>query len=143
LLSCPSSIPLSTRSLNHLAGPARAHSHQRRSHWRKPGPGRQALLALADLRNGDTVNRLAAGFGVGAATAWRYVREAITLLASTTDDLTTAMARIRLTRGGRTDPGDSWSRRLAVRRGFGLARRRAIADGRRETDRGVRWRTGP
>jgi hypothetical protein len=55
------------------------------------------LLALAHLRNGDTFTRLAAGFEIGVATAWRYVREAITLLAATAaDDLQTAMTRIRL-----------------------------------------------
>jgi DDE superfamily endonuclease len=96
LLSYPAAIPLSTRSLNHLAGLIRSHRRQRRSHWRRLEPGRQALLALAHLRNGDTFTRLAAGFQIGVATAWRYVREAITLLAATADDLQMAMARIRL-----------------------------------------------
>jgi hypothetical protein len=95
LLSYPATIPLSTRSLNHLADLIRTHRHQRRSRWRRLDPGRQALLALAHLRNGDTLTRLAAGFDVGVATAWRYIREAITLLAATADDLQTAMSRIR------------------------------------------------
>jgi hypothetical protein len=69
LLSYPAAIPLSTRSLNHLAGLIRTHRHQRRSRWRRLDPGRQALLALAHLRNGDTITRLAAGFEVGVATA--------------------------------------------------------------------------
>jgi hypothetical protein len=34
-------------------------------------PGRQALLALAYLRNGDTYTRLACGFEIGVSTAWR------------------------------------------------------------------------
>ena len=42
-------------------------------------PGRQALLALAPLPNGDTPTRLAAGFEIGVTTAWRYVRGAIDL----------------------------------------------------------------
>ncbi|BCJ51835.1 IS5 family transposase [Actinoplanes sp. NBRC 14428] len=96
LLSYPAAIPLSTRSLNHLADLIRTHRQQRRSHWRRLDPGRQALLALAHLRNGDTFTRLAAGFEIGVATAWRYVREAITLLAAIADDLQTAMTRIRL-----------------------------------------------
>ncbi len=50
---------------------------------------------MAHLRNGDPFTRLAAGFGVGTATAWRYVREAITLLTAAADDLTAAMTRIR------------------------------------------------
>ena len=95
-LSYPASIPLSTRSLNHLADLIRTHRHQRRSRWRRLDPGRQALLALAHLRNGDTLTRLAAGFQVGVATAWRYIREAITLLAAAANDLHQAMARIRL-----------------------------------------------
>ena len=96
LLSYPAAIPLSTRSLNHLADLIRTHRQQCRSHWRRLEPGRQALLALAHLRNGDTFTRLAAGFQIGVATAWRYVREAIILLAATADDLQTAMNRIRL-----------------------------------------------
>jgi hypothetical protein len=96
LLSYPATIPLSTRSLNYLADLIRGHRRQRRSHWRRLHPGRQALLALAHLRNGDTLTRLAAGFEIGVATAWRYVREATTPLAATADDLQAAMKRIRL-----------------------------------------------
>ncbi|MFE7236465.1 transposase family protein [Streptomyces sp. NPDC057596] len=79
-----------------LALRARPHRHQRRSRWRRLAPGRQALLALAHLRNGDILTPMAAGFQVGVATAWRYTREAITLLAATTNDLHQAMIRIRL-----------------------------------------------
>ena len=96
MLSYPAAIPLSTRSLNHLADLIRRHRAQRRSRWRRLDPGRQALLALAHLRNGDTPTRLACGFEIGVSTAWRYQREAIALLAATADDLHAAMARIRL-----------------------------------------------
>ena len=96
MLSYPAAIPLSTRSLNHLAGLIRTQRQQRRSRWRRLDPGRQALLALAHLRNGDTMTRLAAGFEIGVTTAWRYVREAIDLLAATCDDLDTVMKRIQL-----------------------------------------------
>ncbi len=95
MLSYPSSIALSNRTLNHLAGLIRAHRHQQRSHWRRLNPGQQALLALAHLRNGDPFTRLAAGFGVGTTTAWRYVREAVDLLAVAADDLAATMAWIR------------------------------------------------
>ena len=37
---------------------------------------------LAHLRNGDTYARLAAGFGIGIATVYRYIREALDLLAA-------------------------------------------------------------
>jgi hypothetical protein len=87
---------LSTRSLNHLARLIRTHRALRRSRWRRLDPGQQALLALAHLRNGDTLTRLASGFTVGVTTAWRYVREAIDLLAATAEDLNTVMARVRL-----------------------------------------------
>jgi hypothetical protein len=70
--------------------------HQRRSRWRRLDHGQQALLTLAHLRNGDTLTRLACGFEIGVTTAWRYVREAIDLLATTADDLEAAMIRIRL-----------------------------------------------
>jgi hypothetical protein len=86
LLSYSAVIPPSTRSLSHLADLIRTHRHQRRSHGRCLEPGRQALLALAHQRNGDTFTLLAAGFQIGVATAWRYIREAITLLAATADD---------------------------------------------------------
>lgn len=96
MLSYPATIPLSSRTLNHLAERIRGHRKQRRSRWRRLAPGWQALLALAHLRNGDTYTRLAAGFEIGVATAWRYVQEAIAVLSSAADDLDTAMRRIRL-----------------------------------------------
>ena len=95
MLSYPAKIPLSNRSLNHLADRIRVHRRQRGSRWRRLNPGEQALLALAHLRNGDTYTRLAAGFGIGVTTAWRYVREAVDLLFTSADDLVTAMDRIR------------------------------------------------
>jgi DDE superfamily endonuclease/Helix-turn-helix of DDE superfamily endonuclease len=87
---------LSSRTLNHLADRIRGHRNQRRSRWRRLDSGRQALLALAHLRNGDTYTRLAAGLEIGVSTAWRYVQEATALLAQAADDLTTVMQRIRL-----------------------------------------------
>jgi hypothetical protein len=59
-------------------------AHRARLHtWRKLPARDQALLVLAHLRNGDTYTRLAAGFGVGLATACRYVREAVAVLGRT------------------------------------------------------------
>jgi hypothetical protein len=95
VLSYPSTISLSSRMLNHLADRVRSHRNQRRSRWRRLDAGRQALLALAHLCNGDSCTRLAAGFAVGVSTAWWYVQEAVALLASAADDLATAMDRIR------------------------------------------------
>lgn len=95
MLSYPSSMSLSTRTLNHVAGLIRAYRAACGSRWRRLGPGRQALLVLAHLRNGGTYARLAAGFGVGIATAYRYVTETVDLLAATAPDLAAAMRRIR------------------------------------------------
>jgi hypothetical protein len=94
MLSYPSAISLSSRSLTHLAELLRTHRRARRSRWRRLDPGRQALLVLAHLRNGDTPARLAAGFGVGATTAWRYIREAVDLLAATAPTLAEATVGI-------------------------------------------------
>jgi hypothetical protein len=43
--------------------------------WRFRRKGKRSRLVLAYLRNGDTFPDLAAGFGVGTATAWRYGTE--------------------------------------------------------------------
>lgn len=56
---------------------------------------RQALLVLAHLRRGDTYAQLAAGFGIGIATIYRYIREAIEVLAALAPTLTEAMKTIR------------------------------------------------
>ncbi|NGM15879.1 transposase family protein [Verrucosispora sioxanthis] len=94
MLSYPSTVALSSRTLNHLTDLIRAERTRRRSRWRRLDAGQQALLALAHLRNGDTISRLACGFAVSVTAAWRYVREAIDLLAAHTEDLNAAMRRI-------------------------------------------------
>ena len=75
-------LPLSRATLDYLAGVVRRHRKKIGSCWRKLSPGRQALLVLAHLRTGETFAALAAGFGVGTATAWRYVQETVALLAA-------------------------------------------------------------
>jgi Helix-turn-helix of DDE superfamily endonuclease/DDE superfamily endonuclease len=75
-------LPLSSRTLNYVAGIVRRHRASIGSVWRKLNPGQQALLVLAYLRKGETFADLAAGFGVGTATAWRYVSETVALLAA-------------------------------------------------------------
>ncbi|MDW5326771.1 transposase family protein [Plantactinospora sp. KLBMP9567] len=93
MLSYPAAIPLSTRTLARLAGLIRARHAQRRCRWRRMDPGRQALLVLAHLCNGDTYARLAAGFAIGTTTAWRYMQEAIDLLTVIADDLDACVGR--------------------------------------------------
>ncbi len=75
-------LPLSRATLAYVAGVIRRHRRQIGSCWRKLNPGQQALLVLAHLRKGETFAQLAAGFGVGTATAWRYVSETVALLAA-------------------------------------------------------------
>ena len=75
-------LPLSRQTLTYVAGVIRRHRARIGSCWRKLAPGRQALLVLAHLRKGETFAELAAGFGVGTATAWRYVTETVRLLAA-------------------------------------------------------------
>jgi CDGSH-type Zn-finger protein len=75
-------LPLSSRSLNYAAGLIRRRLKATGSRWRKLSPGQEALLVLAYLRKGETFEDLAAGFGVGRTTAWRYVNEVTELLAA-------------------------------------------------------------
>ena len=91
MLTYGATIPLSTRSLVYLSGLLSAHRAEIGSPWRRLNPGEQALLVLAHLRNGDTYTRLAAGFRVGIATVYRYVREAVDLLAADAPSLAAAM----------------------------------------------------
>jgi hypothetical protein len=75
-------LPLSRKTLNYTAGIIRRHRASIGSPWRALNPGKQALLVLACLRKGETFAEIAAGFGVGVATAWRYVNETVALLAA-------------------------------------------------------------
>ena len=92
MLFYPAALPLSAQTLTYVAGVIRRHRRQIGSCWRKLNPGRQALLVLAYLRKGETFADLAAGFGVGTATAWRYVRETVALLAARSPKLRRALA---------------------------------------------------
>jgi DDE superfamily endonuclease/Helix-turn-helix of DDE superfamily endonuclease len=75
-------LPLSRRTLNYVAGIIRRHRAAIGSRWRKLDCARQALLVLVHLRKGETFAQVAAGFGVGTTTAWRYVNEVLPLLAA-------------------------------------------------------------
>jgi hypothetical protein len=95
MLFYPAMLPLSAQTLSYVAGIIRRHRKKIGSAWRKLSPGRQALLVLAYLRKGETFAELAAGFGVGTATAWRYVRETVALLAARSPRLRRALASAR------------------------------------------------
>jgi hypothetical protein len=75
-----------------VTGVIRRHRKQICSPWRKLNPAQQALLALACLRKGETFAELAAGFGIGTATAWRHVTETVGLLAARSPKLHQALA---------------------------------------------------
>jgi hypothetical protein len=79
------------RTLNFTADLIRRHLEAIGSRWRKPAPGRQALPALAHLRHNITYAELAAGFGIGVATAYRYVCEVVDLLGELAPDLREAV----------------------------------------------------
>src|ERR1700745_1911407 len=88
-------LPLSRKTLNYAAGIIRRHRKSIGSRWRKLGPGQQALLVLAYLRKGETFTEVGAGFGVGTATAWRYVTETVALVAARAPKLRQALAAAR------------------------------------------------
>jgi len=95
MLFYPAVLPLCPQTLDYTAGIIRRHRRRIGSCWRKLNPGRQALLVLAYLRKGETFAELAAGFGVGTATAWRYVTETVALLAARSPRLGQALAKAK------------------------------------------------
>jgi hypothetical protein len=95
VLVYPSSIDLSSRTLRHLTRQLAAHRREIGTRWRRLPVGRQALLALAHLRCGDTYAQLAAGFESGIATVYRYIREAVDVLAAQARTLAEAMTTVR------------------------------------------------
>ncbi|MGW0886226.1 transposase family protein [Streptomyces sp. NPDC002671] len=95
MLVYPSSIDLSSRSLRYLAEQLVVRRREVGTRWRRLAAGRQALLVLAHLRCGDTYAQLAAGFGIGIATVYRYIREAVDVLAALAPTLDEAMTTAR------------------------------------------------
>jgi len=91
MLFYPAALPLSRQTHSYVAGVTRRHRAQAGSCWRKLNPAQQTLLVLAYLRKGETFAELAAGFGIGTATAWRYVTETVGLLAARSPKLRAAL----------------------------------------------------
>ncbi|MEU2183638.1 transposase family protein [Streptomyces thermolilacinus] len=91
MLVYPSGVDLSSPALRFLAQQLRRHRRGIGSRWRRLTAGRQALLTLAHLRMGHTYVQLAAGFGIGTTTAYRYVTEAVGLLAALAPSLDDAV----------------------------------------------------
>jgi len=92
VLSYPSGMTVSNRALIMLADLLRAHRTKLRTRWRRLDAGQQALLTMAHLRKGETYADLACGFRIGTSTVYRYLREALELLAAMAPTLTEAIA---------------------------------------------------
>ena len=118
MLVYPSGIDVSSSALRLLTQLLRRRRREIGSRWRRLSVGRQALLTLAHLRMGHTYAQLAAGFGVGTTTAYRYVTEAVELLAafapSLADAVRTASAKAFVILDGTLLPID----RIAADRPF-------------------------
>ncbi|WSQ06366.1 IS5 family transposase [Streptomyces sp. NBC_01231] len=91
MLVYPSGIDVSSSALRFLAARLRERRRALGTRWRRLSAGRQALLALAHLRNGQPYAQLAAGFGIGTTTVYRYVTETVELLAALAPTLAEAV----------------------------------------------------
>jgi hypothetical protein len=87
----PSGVDVSSSALRFLATHLREHRRTLGTRWRRLNAGRQALLTLAHLRNGQPYAQLAAGFGIGTTTAYRYITEAVEFLAALSPTLAEAV----------------------------------------------------
>lgn len=90
MLVYPSEIDQSSTTLRYLSGLPAAQRREPGTRWRRLPPARQALPGLAQVRCGHTYAQLAAGFGVGMAPVYRYIGEAVEVLAALTPDLAAA-----------------------------------------------------
>ena len=91
MLSYPSGMTVSNRALIMLADLLRERRTTLGTRWRRLDAGRQALLVVAYLRKGETYADLAGGFAIGTTTVYRYVREALDLLAAQAPTLAQAI----------------------------------------------------
>ena len=80
--SYPAGMTVSNRALIMLSDALRKNRATLGTRWRRLEAGQQALLVVAHLRKGETYPDLAAGFGIGTTTVFRYIREALDVLAA-------------------------------------------------------------
>ncbi|MER5343974.1 transposase family protein [Streptomyces mirabilis] len=92
-------LPLSTHTVNHLAGLLRRHLKAIRSRWRILPPGRIAVIVLAVLRHDQRLADMAGGNNVSESTVRRWRDELITLLAAQAPCLDRALKRVAKTGG--------------------------------------------
>jgi Helix-turn-helix of DDE superfamily endonuclease len=83
---------MSNHALITLTDALRQRRSQLGTRWRRLTVGRQALLVLAHQRKGETYADLATGFGIGTPTAFRYIHEALEVLAALAPSLHDAVA---------------------------------------------------
>jgi hypothetical protein len=91
MLVYPSGVDVSSSALRFLAARLRERRCALGTRWRRLSAGRQALLTLVHLRNGQPYAQLAAGFGIGTTTVYRYITEAVELLATLAPTLAEAV----------------------------------------------------
>lgn len=82
VLVYPSAINLPSSTPRLLSRHPADRRHRLKTHWCRLSPGRRAPLALVHLRCGDTYQSLATAFGIGVAIVYRYIGEAVDVLAS-------------------------------------------------------------
>jgi hypothetical protein len=87
-------LPLSTRTVNHLADLLRRHLKAIRSRWRILPPGKIAVIVLAVLRHDQRLADMAGGNNVSESTVRRWRDELITLLAAQAPRLDRALKKV-------------------------------------------------
>ncbi|MET9887396.1 transposase family protein [Streptomyces sp. NPDC006430] len=87
-------LPLSTRTVNHLADLLRRHLKAIRSRWRILPPGRIAVIVLAVLRHDQRLADMAGGNNVSESTVCRWRDELISLLAAQAPRLDRALKNV-------------------------------------------------
>ncbi len=92
-------LPLSTRTVNHLADLLRRRLKAIRSRWRILPPGRIAVIVLAVLRHDQRLADMAGGNNVSESTVRRWRDELIALLAAQAPRLDRALKKVAK-RGG-------------------------------------------
>jgi len=97
-------LPLSRQTLTFTADLLRSHLKKIGSRWRKPPPGKIALIVLATLRHDHRLAGMAGGNGVSASTISRWTWEIIRLPAARAPRLDRALAAIGR-QGGEVVPG--------------------------------------
>ncbi|MGW2051970.1 transposase family protein [Streptomyces sp. NPDC001858] len=89
-----SRLPLSPRTVNHLADLLRRHLKAIRSRWRILPPGKIAVIVLAVLRHDQRLADMAGGNNVSESTVRRWRDELIGLLAAQAPRLDRALKKI-------------------------------------------------